>query len=30
MAGQIIDSYEHPVSQIHAAMEEGKLAVRSL
>ena len=30
MAGQIIDSYEHPVSQIHAAMEEGKLVVRSL
>ena len=30
MAGQIIDSYEHPVTQIHAAMEEGKLAVRSL
>ena len=30
MAGQIINSYEHPVSQIHAAMEEGKLAVRSL
>ncbi len=30
MAAQIIDSYEHPVTQIHASMEDGKLAVRSL
>ena len=30
MAGQIIDSYEHPVTQLHAAMEDGKLVVRSL
>ena len=30
MAAQIIDSYEHPVTQIHAAMEDGKLVVRSL
>ncbi len=30
MAGQIIDSYEHPVTQIHAAMEDGRLVVRSL
>ena len=30
MAAQIIDSYEHPVTQIHASMEVGKLVVRSL
>ena len=30
MAAQIIDSYEHPVTQIHASMEDGRLAVRSL
>ena len=30
MAAQIIDSYEHPVTQIHASMENGKLVVRSL
>ena len=30
MASQIIDSYEHPVTQIHASMEDGKLVVRSL
>ena len=30
MASQIIDSYEHPVTQLHAAMEDGKLIVRSL
>ena len=30
MAGQIIDSYEHPVTQIHAAMEDGRLVVRCL
>ena len=30
MAAQIIDSYEHPVTQIHASMEDGKLVVRSL
>ena len=30
MAVQIIDSYEHPVTQIHASMEDGKLVVRSL
>ncbi len=30
MAGQIIDSYEHPVTVLHAAMEDGKLVVRSL
>ena len=30
MASQIIDSYEHPVTQLHAAMEDGKLVVRSL
>ena len=30
MAAQIIDSYEHPVTQIHASVEDGKLAVRSL
>ena len=30
MALQIIDSYEHPVTQIHASMEDGKLVVRSL
>ena len=30
MAAQIIASYEHPVTQIHASMEDGKLVVRSL
>ena len=30
MAAQIIDSYEHHVTQIHASMEDGKLVVRSL
>ena len=30
MAAQIIDSYENPVTQIHASMEDGKLVVRSL
>ena len=30
MAAQIIDSYEHPVTQIHASMEDGTLVVRSL
>ena len=30
MAAQIIDSYEHPVTQIHASIEDGKLVVRSL
>ena len=30
MAAQIIDSYEHPVTQIHVSMEDGRLAVRSL
>ena len=30
MAAQIIDSYEHPVTQIHASMEDGELVVRSL
>lgn len=30
MAAQIIDSYEHPVTQIHASMEDDKLVVRSL
>ena len=30
MAAQIIDSYEHPVTQIHASMEDNKLVVRSL
>ena len=30
MAAQIIDSYEHPVTQIHASMKDGKLVVRSL
>ena len=30
MASQIIDSYEHPVTQLHAAMEDGKIVVRSL
>ena len=30
MAAQIIDSYEHLVTQIHASMEDGKLVVRSL
>ena len=30
MAAQIINSYEHPVTQIHASMEDGKLVVRSL
>ena len=30
MAAQIIDSYEHPVTQIHASLEDGKLVVRSL
>ena len=30
MAAQIIDSYELPVTQIHASMEDGKLVVRSL
>ena len=30
MAAQIIDSYEHPVTQIHALMEDGRLVVRSL
>ena len=30
MASQIIDSYEHPVTQLHAAMEDGKLVIRSL
>ena len=30
MAAQIIDSYEHPVTQIRASMEDGKLVVRSL
>ena len=30
MAAQIIDSYEHPVTQINASVEDGKLVVRSL
>ena len=30
MAAQIIDSYEHPVTQIRASMENGKLVVRSM
>lgn len=30
MAAQIIDSYEHPVTQISASMEDGKLVVRSM
>ncbi len=30
MAAQIIDSYEHPVTQIRASMEGGKLVVRSM
>ena len=30
MAAQIIDSYEHPVTQLHASVEDGKLVVRSL
>ena len=30
MAAQIIDSYEHPVTQIHASVEDGKLVARSL
>ena len=30
MAAQIIDSYEHPVTQIHASVEDGKLVIRSL
>ncbi len=30
MAAQIIDAYEHPVTQLHASMEDGKLTVRSL
>ena len=30
MAAQIIDSYEHPVTQTRASMEDGKLVVRSL
>ena len=30
MAAQIIDSYEHPVTQIHASVEDGKLVVHSL
>ena len=30
MAAQIIDSYEHPVTQIRASMEVGKLVVRSM
>ena len=30
IAAQIIDSYEHPVTQIHASVEDGKLVVRSL
>ena len=30
MAAQIIDSYEHPVTQIRASMEDGKLVVRSM
>ena len=30
MAAHIIDSYEHPVTQIHASMEDGKLVVRSM
>ena len=30
MAAQIIDSYEHPVTQIHASVEDGKIVVRSL
>ena len=30
MAAQIIDSYEHPVTQIHVSVEDGKLVVRSL
>ena len=30
MAAQIIDSYEHPVTQICASMEDGKLVVRSM
>ena len=30
MAAQIIDSYEHPVTQIHASVGDGKLVVRSL
>ena len=30
MAAQIIGSYEHPVTQSHASMEDGKLVVRSL
>ena len=30
MFAQIIDSYEHPVTQIRASMEDGKLVVRSM
>ncbi len=30
MAAQIIDFYEHPVTQIRASMEDGKLVVRSM
>ena len=30
MAAQIIDSYKHPVTQIRASMEGGKLVVRSM
>ena len=30
MAARIIDSYEHPVTQIRASMEDGKLVVRSM
>ena len=30
MAAQIIDSYEHPVTQIRASMEDGKLVVCSM
>ena len=30
IAEKLIDSYEHPVTQIHASMEDGKLVVRSL
>ena len=30
MSAQIIDSYEHPVTQIRASMEDGKLVVRSM
>ena len=30
IAARIIDSYDHPITHIRAAMEDGKIALQSL